>query len=430
MYMGERLQYYHRRHDAETFPTTVWSAISDGMAQAHNMLPHLGNLATFSNPLPQHLQGVLVHGVRMLVYRTFHNVANGANLAIHTMLLTLEKLFTVAKRMPETFYYQIDGGSENTAKCMFGICELLVARGLICNIALTRLPVGHTHEDIDSKFGKIWLAMRSRHVCTMSQYATVIVGALGSDRSPCDVIDLFAVPDYKSYIEPFMDSKFGRYAKEQWTQLQWKFTRIDKSRDFPLGVKITYRAYAADTVCLVSADESKEYGFNVENVEVIVQPAASTGQVEGLYLLEKFPTGQIKPDGFVKDSRELLDSCLAKVRSTFGMFKVDENPNSVNTVVEWNDFSANIAPQSNNVQEYCLSHPLYIPFEDILFGANNAVDYVTFVPVKEPKKTRTTACVSWRNRGVTRNKNDPGLKGPRVDIDAAVPSSTTATQNK
>ena len=42
---------------------------------------------------------------------------------------------------------------------MFGICELLVARGLIRKLVLTRLPVGHTHEDIDAKFAKFGLKL-------------------------------------------------------------------------------------------------------------------------------------------------------------------------------------------------------------------------------------------------------------------------------
>ncbi len=58
--------------------------------------------------------------------------------------------------MPDTIYYQVDGGSENTAKVMYGIAELLVAKGIVVNLLITRLPVGHSHEDIDSKFSLIW----------------------------------------------------------------------------------------------------------------------------------------------------------------------------------------------------------------------------------------------------------------------------------
>ena len=43
----------------------------------------------------------------------------------------------------------LDGSDEQTE------CELLVARTAIQEISLTRLPVGHTHEDIDAYFARI-----------------------------------------------------------------------------------------------------------------------------------------------------------------------------------------------------------------------------------------------------------------------------------
>ena len=57
-------------------------------------------------------------------------------------------------------YYQIDGGSENVAKVVFLICELLVARRLTKRVVLSRLMVGHTHCDVDAKFGQLWVSMR------------------------------------------------------------------------------------------------------------------------------------------------------------------------------------------------------------------------------------------------------------------------------
>jgi hypothetical protein len=51
--------------------------------------------------------------------------------------------------------FQVDGGSENTAKAALAICELLVARRLTRQVILSRLLVGHTHEDIDAIFAII-----------------------------------------------------------------------------------------------------------------------------------------------------------------------------------------------------------------------------------------------------------------------------------
>ena len=88
------------------------------------------------------------------MYRTFHNINNCANVAMYTFLDTLEKVIEDEGKLPDTLYHQIDGGSENTAKAWFALCELIVARRLCKKLVLTRLTVGHTHEDIDSKFGR------------------------------------------------------------------------------------------------------------------------------------------------------------------------------------------------------------------------------------------------------------------------------------
>jgi hypothetical protein len=89
-YMGERLQYATRRNKAISNGQNYLSMISDGMAQGHCELPYLQNMNTFSKKLGQHLQGVLLHGRGMLVFRTFHNLKLGANAQIHCFLMTLE----------------------------------------------------------------------------------------------------------------------------------------------------------------------------------------------------------------------------------------------------------------------------------------------------------------------------------------------------
>lgn len=131
------------------------------MAQGHCVLPWLKNLCSI-HPLKQHIQGVIVHGRITFFYRTFHNIANGANLQIHTALLTLEKIYQAEGRLPETFFYQIDGGSENTAKAVICFCELLVAKRVVKKVVLSRLMVGHTHADCDADFAHMWMKIRVR----------------------------------------------------------------------------------------------------------------------------------------------------------------------------------------------------------------------------------------------------------------------------
>ena len=88
--MSERIEYGKRRNEAIESKESFLSLISDGMSQGHCELPYLQNLTTFNKKLTQHLQGILLHGRGMIVYRTFHNVKLGANAQIHCFLSTLE----------------------------------------------------------------------------------------------------------------------------------------------------------------------------------------------------------------------------------------------------------------------------------------------------------------------------------------------------
>jgi hypothetical protein len=169
-YMGERIEYSKRRTQAHNFGTTFLSMITDGMAQTHCELPHFGQIASTSSKFSQHLQGVLLHGRGMIVYRTFNTIINGSNLQIHTMLLTLERIKELEGAIPPVFYYQIDGGSENIAKAVIAACEAIVCMNIVNKVVLTRLIVGHTHEDIDSKFGVVWTYIRNKTLLTPQAY--------------------------------------------------------------------------------------------------------------------------------------------------------------------------------------------------------------------------------------------------------------------
>lgn len=136
-YMGERADYAERQFQALQFPQSYLSCISDGMAQSHCKLPWKGNLNEGLH-LDQHLQGVYFHGRCLNIYRTFHNVPNGGNLGVHTFLLGLEAIHEKDGALPSTIYHQIDGGCENIARTMLGICELLVIRRLTQKVVITR----------------------------------------------------------------------------------------------------------------------------------------------------------------------------------------------------------------------------------------------------------------------------------------------------
>lgn len=131
------------------------------MAQHHNQLPYMANLTSFGNDtLAQHLQSILGHGRFVMFCRTFHNISNGANAQIHSFLTYLELIIKREGKLPHTIFFQIDGGSENIAKSVLVLCELIIAKSLCAKIVLSRLMVGHTHSDNDAIFGRIWVSIR------------------------------------------------------------------------------------------------------------------------------------------------------------------------------------------------------------------------------------------------------------------------------
>lgn len=119
------------------------------MDQNHCKLPHLGTQDTFSSTVKQHLHGVLRHGKGATLYRSFNHVGKGANLTVYTILCELEEWKKEHNgRYPEITYIQI------------------VFKRVSRKIVLTRLPTGHTHEDIDAVFGCIWRWLRAQCIIT------------------------------------------------------------------------------------------------------------------------------------------------------------------------------------------------------------------------------------------------------------------------
>ena len=49
-----------------------------------------------------------------------------------------------------------------------------MARGLVHQIVLTRLMVGHTHEDIDAKFAQVWKFCRVLNCIVLYRYGSFV----------------------------------------------------------------------------------------------------------------------------------------------------------------------------------------------------------------------------------------------------------------
>ena len=323
----------------------------------------------------QHLQGIINHGRDITLYRTFNNIYNGANLSIHTWLKSLQKTYdSEGGKLPDTVFAQIDGGSENANVTVKGVCELLVSRRLTRKVVLTRLPVGHTHEDIDAIFGKIWKFIDGEAVFTPQGYERALRFAMKQRDVDIHIDDILCVPDYTTYMEPFIDSKLNRCDKQDWTELQWTFEAVDhcavgcaceKCKLYPTGVKVNYRKYTADEVILVREDQEHTYGFDFAKYKTHTHPLPEKeGDPDGMYLLTSLPHGtrEFIPQPFKQGSRKELETLVRKMNKQFGR--------TPGVTKEWEHWRDNVAPQSDDANEYCQLVPLAIPFWDELFSGS------------------------------------------------------------
>jgi len=107
-YMSERRFYYARIKKGCEDPANYLSLIGDGMAENHTALPWLGNLREAGKTLKQHLQGILVHGQVLHIFRSFPFTTHNSNMACHCFLVTLELHYKENNnKLPDTIYYQV-----------------------------------------------------------------------------------------------------------------------------------------------------------------------------------------------------------------------------------------------------------------------------------------------------------------------------------
>jgi hypothetical protein len=114
-------------------------------------IPYANNNDVFSAVLEHHLVGVKVHGKGVTFYPYVQTIQKGANLVIFILLNELKKFYELNKTWPEEIFLQVDGGSEFANKSLLALLELLTVKRMAHRILYTRLPTGHTHEDIDGR---------------------------------------------------------------------------------------------------------------------------------------------------------------------------------------------------------------------------------------------------------------------------------------
>lgn len=265
---------------------------------------------------------------------------------------------------------QLDGGCENANKALLGVLELLVMKRLVRVVWYTRLPPGHTHEDIDAVFGVISVSLRLKQILSLKAFNEELLKALGAEvtysKLQITIEDVYVIPGYTDWISPYL-GKFSYGFKTEKAQLQFRFEAVEISEPFPLGAKVTWRAYSSDHVIEFEKKDPEQCvtaigkATGLEPIQVFCtwSPAAHETierSVEGIYLLKRMPfvdNRERANDVILIEPSKLKDLCIQSIQKC--VQKVQQKLfNCKNVVEEWTQWSANFCPKDYNGRGYAL----------------------------------------------------------------------------
>jgi hypothetical protein len=205
-------------------------------------------------------------------------VAKGANLTCTLLCLTLSARQALGDVLPRKWYLQTDMGSENwnaTVLCLLG---LLVHFGVFAEIHFNRLPVGHTHIDIDAIFGINSVVASALMPRTISQMVKAIYRGMSKPRSRARhkgavVVRLItAVYDFVGFFQ--INSDFGGYGADRFKNTSTGDVRKDKlhkDRRMILGGEshtVIFRRKGAEVELTFQANSGPDGGSDKEVVKL------------------------------------------------------------------------------------------------------------------------------------------------------------------
>ena len=163
-FVNERILQNKRVCEAMDDPERVGSIVMDGMDGTKTLLPSYpavqGELmGLYKNFLKVKLTGVLIHGFNLNMFPTMPWIGTGANLCATTMIHTLVKWQHDQRAqeldLPRTLKVLVDGGPENVNITMMALFAWLVTQRVFSDIYVSRLIVGHTHNDLDQRWSVV-----------------------------------------------------------------------------------------------------------------------------------------------------------------------------------------------------------------------------------------------------------------------------------
>ena len=367
-YGSSRAKYYAMIEEGRLNRSTMICIDVDIMDQAYFNFPFLGTQDSMGNgnTIDSGIIGVLEHHYGPHLYHFYDTIHKSSNLVCHVILDVIEKWKERHNgKYPTKIFLNIDGGGENANHTVLALLEQLVSKRIALEINYFRNPPGHTHGPLDGRFGNIKRAIRaSGFIGTLDDLQSLLERE-GLFMGIVSVKNLTAIMDYAAYFDSLADDKFARMHKTELTQLVWWFQATEVCDLFPSGVKVLYRAHAADQIIELrdrqgsnaQTELSSKTGVDVCYTFVEWKPLAKDQPergCDGMYILCKHPDNcnpqpALKPMPFPSSFDPMKFNTVMHAISKH--FRKDCSDDQ-DIRMWWSKFFLS-APDTTDVMEYC-----------------------------------------------------------------------------
>jgi len=117
--------------------------------------------------------------------------------------------------VPPIFALRTDSGSEQKNGIFLIFLGILVFVGLFKHVVWSQGLAGHTHDDVDGRFGNIMNAMKARQIMfpAMGKLTEILAGIGASGGGPWSAHDMNGVFDFITWLKPFCQKALSGISK-------------------------------------------------------------------------------------------------------------------------------------------------------------------------------------------------------------------------
>lgn len=145
--------------------------------------------------------GAIVHGYKTYCFVSYPPITKSdTNLNCEI----LRRILLDLRKMPKKLYVQADNGGAMKTWTMLRFLSWLAGKGIVPEIELSMLIVGHTHEDIDQFFSVISRVLDQQNAYTPQEFMELLKTAHKDPSWQPQVSTLFTKFDYESWLKDEM----------------------------------------------------------------------------------------------------------------------------------------------------------------------------------------------------------------------------------